>query len=805
MLLREVRQAARALLRVPSLTLISIVTVALGVGATTSLFAVVKAVLLNPLPFPDPGRILWLAEVNERGREGQVAYRNFLDWREQSHSFTLMSAFADFPVIVAGGELPQSTRGALADENFFATLGASARLGRTFTPDEVKTGVTPVAVIGYGLWQRAFGGDPEVVGRRLRMSGIAATVIGVMSPGFAWPEKTEIWVPITATGDPGYTVRTGHNWHVLGRLRSESTVAQAQAEVSGIERRIKQQYPSPFQAKDAAVVPLQEHVAGEVRPALLMLFGAVGFLLLIVCVNVANLLLVQVTTRWRELAVRTALGAGRGQLIRQMLIESLLLAIAGGAAGLLLASLSMELLRVLLPPDLPRLGEIQIDGRVVGFALAVSAAAGFLFGFLPAWRASAMNVNDGLKWGSRSATVSRGSKRTQWALVVSEVCLSLVLVAGAALLARSFWNLRSVDPGFRPDHVLVSDTSFSRGEMPATLANYRNLLARIRTIPGVETAATASRLPMTGFHPDGHFNIDGRRGESKSNDADYVIVSPGYLRAMRIPLLRGRDFNDHDTENNQRVAVINQEMARVYFPGADPIGQRIWFDSFNRQDNQRAENWVTVIGIAGDTRQSSLTKSVSSLAYVLYTQQTYAGQLADGYLVVRTRTEPASIASTVRRGIRAVNPDSAPTPRTMASVLAESLARQRFQMEVLAAFAVLALVLAAVGLYGVLSYTVTTSRTEIGIRLALGARPSTVFRMITGRALTLASAGVALGAAGCFALRRVLAALVYGIGPDDPVTIAAATGVLLIVAAAAAFFPARRAMRTEPMAVLREE
>jgi putative ABC transport system permease protein len=800
MLLQEVRQGARALLRIPSLTMISILTVALGVGAGTSLFSVVKAVLLNPLPYPDSGRLTWVAEVNEKGHQIQVAYRNFLDWREQSHSFASLTAFADFPVIVAGGEIPRSTRGALADESFFTTLGVSAHLGRTFVQDEVKVGAAPVAVIGYGLWQSAFGGDPAVIGRRLRMSGVAATIIGVMPRGYAWPEKTEIWLPLTATGDPGYTARTGHNWRAMGRLQAGSTVAQAQAEVGGIERRIKQQYPSPFQAKDAAVVPLEEHLVGQVRPALLILFGAVGFLLLIVCVNVANLLLVRVTARSRELAVRMALGAGRSQLIRQMLTESLLLGTAGGAAGLLLASLSMELLRVLLPPELPRLDEIQIDSGVVGFALAIAAAAVLLFGFLPAWRASAMNVNDALKSGSRSATAGRASKRTQSALVVSEVCLSLVLVAGATLLARSFWNLRSIDPGFRSGHVLVSDTSFPDGEMPATIAHYGELLARIRAIPGVEAAGTASILPITGFHPDGHFNIEGRQEESKSADADYAVVSPGYLSAMRIPLLRGRDFNDGDTENGGHVAVINQEMARVYFPGADPIGQRIWFDSFNGK-----ENWLTIVGLAGDTRQSSLTKSVDSLAYVLYTQQTHPGLLADGNLVVRTKIDPGSVAGAVRSAVRAVNPDSAPTPRTMVSVVAESLARQRFQMEILGAFAVLALLLAAVGLYGVLSYTVTASRTQIGIRLALGAPPSTVFRMITGRALELAAAGVALGALGCVALRRVLAAMLFGIGPSDPVTIAAAAGVLLLVAVAAAVFPALRAMRTDPMTALREE
>jgi len=801
MLLQEVRHGARALLRVPSLTAISILTVALGVGAGTSLFSVVKAVLLNPLPYAEPDRLAWLAEVNEKGRETQVAYQNFLDWREQSHSFASMAAFADFPVIVAGGDLPQSTHGAMADQDFFGVMGVPARIGRTFSPGEVTEGAGPVAVIGYGLWQRAFGGNPNAIGRTFRISGVTPTIIGVMPPGFAWPEKTEIWLPITSFGDPGRGVRTGHNWRVVGRLQPGVSFARALSEVGAIERRIKQEYPSPFQGKDAAVVSLQAHMVGEVRPALLMLFGAVGFLLLIVCVNVANLLLVRVTARSRELAVRTALGAGRRHLVRQMLTESLLLAVAGGTAGLLLATGSMELLRVLLPAELPRLSTIEIDGGVIAFALAVSAAAGLLFGFLPAWRACAMNVNDSLKSGSRSATAGHASKRTQSALVVSEVCLSLVLVAGASLLARSFWHLRSVDPGFRSDHVLVSDASFPNAGMPVVVTKYGELLDQVRAIPGVAAAGTASTLPTTGPHPDGHFYIEGRREQSKSADADYTMISPGYLGAMRIPLLRGRDFTDRDTANSQHVAVINQEMARVYFPGTDPIGQRVWFDSFGSK-----ENWLTIVGMVGDTRQLSLTqKSGFPALYALYTQQQIAGLLSGGNLVVRTAVDPASVAGAVRSAIRAVNPDSAPTPRTLDAVLAESLARQRFQMETLGAFAVLALVLAAVGLYGVLSYTVTANRAQIGIRLALGAQPAAVFRMITGRALALAAAGVVLGALGCLAMRRVLASLLFGIGPTDPVTIAAAIGVLLMVTVAAAFFPALRAMRTDPMVALREE
>jgi putative ABC transport system permease protein len=800
MLIREIRHGIRTLLRVPSLTLISILTVALGVGAGTSLFSVVKAVLLNPLPYPEPDRIAWIAEVNDHGRQSQVAFQNFLDWREQSHSFAALAAYADSPATVSGGDLPQSIRAAVVTADFFPLLGFSARIGRTFSSAEQTEGTAPTAVIGYGLWQRAFGGSPSVIGRSLRVGGIEPTIVGIMPPGFAYPEKTELWMPATAFGDPGRTVRTGHNYRVIGRLRPGISWDQAQADISGIERRIKREHPSPFQSKDAAVVTLQAHVVGQVRPALLMLFGAVGFLLLIVCVNVANLLLVRVTARARELAVRTALGAGRRHLIRQMLGESLLLALAGGALGMLLALWSMELLRVLLPAEVPRAGDIRIDSGVVAFALAVSSAAGLLFGLLPAWRACRMNVNEALKAGSRSATAGKQSHRTQGALVISEVCLSLVLVAGAGLLARSFWNLRTIDPGFRSDHLLTVDTSFEYDGKSSLVPKYRELLGRIRAIPGVEAAGATTILPIDGFHPDGHFFIEGRRAETGNADADYVIVSPGYLKAMRIPLLRGRDFTDLDSENSQPVAIVSAEMGRKYWPGADPIGQRLWFDRFGRK-----ELWLTIVGVAADTRQSDLARKPFELAYACYRQQQIPAILSGGTLVVRTQVAPLSIAAAVRNAVRAVNPDSVPTPRTMDAILAASLARQRFQMEILGGFALLALLLAAVGLYGVLSYMVTANRAQIGIRLALGAQPLVVFRMITERALVLSCAGAAIGALGCLAVRKVLATLLFGIGPNDPLTIAAAIAVLLIVAFAAAWFPARRAMRVDPMIALRDE
>ena len=796
----EIRYAMRSLARVPSLTAISILTVALGVGAGTALFSVVKAVLLNPLPYADPGRLAWVAEINDHGRPMQVAFQNFLDWRGGNRTFSAMGAYEEGPAIVSGSDVPQSAVGAAVTDDFFRAMGTNAIIGRTFSHDEQVMGGALAVVIGYDLWQRAFGGSRSILGRSIHLFGVAPVVVGIMPPGFRYPGKAELWMPETAFGDPGLGVRTGHNWRVVGRIKPGIQMEQAQADIGTIERGIKEHYPSPFQGKDAVVISLSSHVAGEVRQPLLLLFGAVGFLLLIVCVNVANLLLVRVTARARELAVRAALGAGRRHLIRQMMTESLLLAVAGGICGVLLAGWSMDLLRVLLPADMPRAAEISIDAGVIGFALVVSAAAGLMFGLLPAWRASAINVNDALKAGSRTATAGKRSQRTQAALVISEACLSLVLVAGAGLLVRSFWNLRSINPGFQPDHVLAADTNFERHGNESLIPKYRELIERARAIPGVEAAATTRSLPVESGAPDGHFFIEDRRAETGNADANYSVISPGFLKAFHIPLLRGRDFTDQDTESSQPVAIVSSEMAHVYFPNRDPLGQRIWFDSFSPE-----KHWLTIVGLAGDVREDGLTSPLFPQAYTCYTQQPSSGILNGGTLVVRTALQPTSVATAVRALIRSVNPEAVPRTRTMDSVLAGSLSKQRFQMEILGGFAVLALLLAAVGLYGVLSHMVTANRSQIGIRLALGAPRALIFRMVAGRALKLAGIGVVAGALGCVGLRRVLAAALYGIGPNDAATLIGAMAVLLAAALAAAWIPARRATRVDAMAALREE
>ena len=795
-------RATRSLRRAPALSIISILTVALGVGAGTALFSVVKAVLLNPLPYPDPSRLAWVTEVNEASRPMQVAEANFKDWQRENHSFSLMTAFGEGPVNAGGGDTPVRTFGAEVTGDLFSVMGVQPMLGRTFDAAEQKFKAPGTAILGNALWHRAYGGDPNVLGRQIKLMGQPFTVIGVMPPGFDYPDRSEVW--ISADAFFNFPSRTAHNFRAVGRLRPSVTIEQAQSDVGAISRRLKQQYPSPFMGKEAMVVALDRHIAGEARPALLMLFAAVGFLLLIVCVNVANLLMVRITTRVREISVRVALGAGRSQLFRLLLSESLALAGAGGALGLVVAFWSMDLLRLLLPADLPRAEDIRIDGGVVLFAIAISAATGLLFGVLPAWRASRLNVNDALKSASRSASTGRRAHLAQSALVVSEVCLSLVLVAGAGLLANSFWKLKSVDPGFNTHRVLAANVSFTTASRDSGFDRlspmFTQLLEQLRTIPGVESAALTKGLPLDNAGADGHFNIENRPQQSANADAEFRVISPGYLATMGIPLLRGRDLNDGDTQNSPAVALISQELARIYFPNENAIGHRIWFEGFAPK-----EQWLSIVGIVGDIHDVALSRSAAPTAYISHTQVLFPQMLLDENLVARTAQDPSTIVGTVRDRIHAADREAAVKFETMDEVLARSVARQRFQMQVLGGFAALALILAAIGLYGVLSYMVTSNRANIAIRMALGARPQAIFGMITTRALRLAALGTAIGLAGCFAVRQLLSSLLFGIGPTDPATLSAATAVLIAVAFAASWFPARRATQVDPISALHEE
>jgi len=798
-MLRDLRQALRALRRVPSLTVVSILTVALGIGAGVSLFSVVKAVLLNPLPYPEPDRLAWIAEAAADGHTRGVAYPNFQDWSAQNRSFSAAAAFGS-DTVNTGGDLPQRTFDAEVTPGFFEALGVQPALGRAFLPAEQNAGAPLRVILGYGLWQRAYGGDRAIVGRALRIGGHAVTVIGVMPRGFSYPPKTEIWLPVIAMGDATPS-RTAHNFEVIGRLRPGVSLVRAQSDIGAIQHRLYLEQPGEWMSQGAAVISLDGHMVGRVRPALLVLFGAVGFLLVIVCVNVANLLLVRVAARARELAVRRALGAGHARLFRQMLTESLLLAVAGGTGGLLLALWSTELLKALLPAEVPRAADIRIDVGVLVFALAITAAAGLLFGLLPAWRAARMNMNDTIKAGSRSYTTGRRAHRMQSALVVSEVCLSLVLLAGAGLLVNSFLRLRAIDPGFRSDHVLTASLLFTSSgddkEVPRLRAEQAAVLERVRALPGVEAAGTTDSLPLADCCSDGSFKVAGRTLPADA-DAVYTAISSGYLRALRIPLVSGRDFTEADTTLSQGVAIVSAEMARRYWPGRSPLGDRLQFDSMYEKDAP----WLTIVGVAADVRQSSLGEPAMPQTYVCFTQ---ANRLVQPELTIRTSLDPASLARSVRAAVGAVDHEIAVEFKTMDAQVAEAVARQRFQMQVLGGFAALALLLAAVGLYGVLSYLVAAGRGEIGIRMALGAQPASVFRMVVGRALRWSAIGAALGLSGCVAMRHIVASLLFGVGPSDPGTLAVATAALLGVAIAASAFPALRAMRTDPVSALREE
>ena len=799
MLLQDLRHGWRSLRRAPGLTFISILTVALGVGAGTALFSVVKAVLLNPLPYPQPDRLTWV-EAIMGGGPVRVSMPDFDDWRSQNRGFAALAAYSDSPILVGGGETPELTSGVIVTEDFFDVLGVRPAMGRLFSADEHRPGQPlATAVIGHGLWQRAFGGDPNIVGRTITLVGFRSTVIGVMPPGFAFPAGTDLWVSARAVNE-GIS-RSAHNYWVIGRLRDGVAVETADRDISAIATRLNQQYPGPFQTTDATARPLALHLVGSARTPLLLLFGAVGLLLLIVCVNVANLLLVRTSARSRELALRAAVGAERRDLIRQLLVESLMLAAAGGALGLLITFWSMDLIRLMLPVTLPRAADVGIDAGVMMFAAAVSLGAGVLFGTLPAWRASLLNVHDVLKAGGRGQTPSPRSRRVQAALIVSEVALSLVLLAGAGLLLESFARLRAVDPGFVSQGVLTMSMSFpvGRAEVPRLAARYRDLLARVRALPGVELAGTIKDLPLNPIQRSGHFFIETRR-DAPVSEAGFLVVTPGVMEALRIPLVRGRYLTEADAEEAPGVVVISAEMARRFWPDRDPIGERIWFNSFEPK-----EHWLTIVGVAGDVRQSGLTEPARAQAYISYAQVQIKANLGVGNLIVRSSLDPGSVIAPVRQALREVHPGAAASFRTLDDLMAAATARQRFQTQVLGAFAALALVLAAIGLYGVLSYTVTSGRAAIAVRLALGARPRDVFRLVAARGLALTVIGAALGIAGVVALSSVLERVVFGVGPSDPAILGVAACVMLTTALAACWFPARRAMRVDPVTALRDE
>jgi putative ABC transport system permease protein len=802
--LQDVRYGLRVLARNPGFTAVAVITLALGIGANTAIFTVVNAVLLRPLPYEKPDQLVAVFESEPECRNCPVSGPDFLDWRQSSKSFSsLVAGTMDQASLTGAGE-PQHLDGADVSPGIFELLGAPPALGRTFTSDEER-GVHYVVIISYGLWQRAFGGNRSLVGKRITLDGKEADVIGIMPKGFQFPRMwgnpdPDFWVPLPV--DALNQNRGSHWLWVLGRLRPGVAQRQAQAEMTGIAGQIAQQYRESNAGVGASVVDLHEELVGDTRPMLLLLFSAVGFLLLIAGANVANLLLAQAARRQREMAVRLAVGAGRWRLARQLLTESVGLASLGGAAGLLLAVCAKASLVSLAPPRmLPSVNPINLDARVFVFALAVCLLVGILFGLAPALGASRIDLDESLKEGARGFTGGLRARRFRGGLVVCEVGLALVLLIGGGLLIHSLKNLVAVDIGFNPKNVLTMELNLPSSRYPKNedrLAFFQNAVERVKGLPGVLDASVTSKLPLMGMSNNGDVWVEGRPmgPEFQGPLVEFSYVLPGYFHTLGVPSLVGRTFAFADGAGAPRVAVINETLARHFWPHESPLGKR-----FTRS---KPPQWVEVVGVVADVRQSwRLADPPMPEAYFPYAQW---AEYDDLYLVVRSALDPASLIQPVRAQLLNLDPDlPAYHVETMEQIRTARAAAPRFRSVLMTLFALVALTLAATGIYGVMAYAVTERTHEIGVRMALGAVPRDVLRMVVSQGMALTLAGVAAGLAGAFALTRFLASFLYGVLPTDPGTFVGASLLLVGVATLACYIPARRATKVDTLVALRYE
>jgi putative ABC transport system permease protein len=810
--LQDLRYAARVLRRAPLFSAVVALVLAMGIGANTAIFSLVHAVLLRPLPYPDPERLVVVREEQkDRGLFSDATAANFVDWRHQSGAFSSMAArrFATFN-LTGGGE-PERVVGAQVTDAYFTTLGVLPMLGRLFTAEDDQPGTPPVALLGQGLWMRRFGGDRAIVGRTIDLDGRAHTVIGVLPAGADLPGGAEdLWVPL-ALGPQDLEATGTHRLAVIARLGPNVGLEQARSEMTTIAQRLENVRPQSNKAWTVNVAPLHETLVENARPTLIALLGAVGLVVLIVCANVASLLLARAARRQREIAVRAALGASRTRLLRQLLFESVLLAVVGGAAGLALGAWSVEALAPLVPASLPFRAGPPVDRWVLGFTLLLSLGTGVLFGLAPALHASRARLSDSLKEGTRSGGGGRAAERLRGALMISEMALALVLLIGAGLLLRSFVRLQSVALGFDTRNLLTLDMSLPASryaESRQVVGFYREVLDRVAALPGVAAAAATSDLPVASRGIGISVFVEGAPPlePSKVPTALYRATSTDYLRSMGIRLLRGRPFDARDRDGGLRVAVINASMARLLWGQQDPTGRRFKVDE---NVNPQANTPLEVIGIASDIRHFGFGDEPQAEFYVPYLQA------QPGYwqfnnrsltLALRTTGDPRALVGAVRSAIAAVDKDlPLYNVRTMDDVLERSLASRRASMELLALFAAAALLLASIGLYGVVSYSVSQRTHEFGVRMAMGARERDVLRLVLGRAARLAVLGLGLGFAAALALSRVLATLVFGITVTDPVTFGAVGLILLAVALLASYLPARRAARLSPVSALRYE
>jgi putative ABC transport system permease protein len=802
-LVQDLKYGARMLAKNPGFTLVAMLALALGIGANTAIFSVVNAVLLRPLPYQDPDRLVFISEHTEQVPDMSVSYPNFLDWQRQNQVFDEIAAFQGQNFNLTGVDRPERLSGWNVSANFLTALGIKPFLGRDFLPQEDQPGGPPVVVVTYGLWQRRFGGDPGLVGRALTLNGRSYTVIGILPASFKFAEVSgaaDIYASLGLNADQMKNRGNHPGIYVIARRKAGVSLEQARAQMLTIARGLVQQYPDTNTGNGVVVISMREELVEDVRPALLVLLGAVGLVLLIACANVANLLLARAAAREKEIAIRVALGAGRLRILRQLLTESILLAAAGGGLGLLLGYWGIDGLTTLIPSDFRDVVTISVDRWVLGFTLGVSLLTGLAFGLMPAIHASRSEVSDSLKEGGRSSA-SASHQRFRSILVASEVALALVLLASAGLMLRSIGRLLAVDPGFNTDNVLTMRVALPEAKYPKdvqVVAFYKQVLERIRALPGVRSASVVRPLPLTGDGWQTDFYLEGRPmpAPGQTPNSDFHMIDPDYLRVMGIPLLKGRAFTEADDDQALRVVLINATMAQRYWPGEDPVGKRI------RVGRGAMRFWATVVGIVGDTKQYGLERNAKTEFYLPYLQRSVHSM----ELVVRSATDPLGLVTAVRSSVEAVDPDQPVYGvRTMAQYLAESVASRRTTMLLLGVFAGLALILAAVGIYGVMAYAVVQRTHEIGVRMALGAGRGDVLKLVVRSGLVLAFAGVAVGLIAALGLTRLMSSLLFGVRPTDPVTLGAVALLLTAVALLASYIPARRATRVDPNVALRYE
>jgi putative ABC transport system permease protein len=798
-LIKDIRYGFRSLWKRPGFTVIALVALALGIGANTAIFSLVNAVVLRPLPFPESDRLVWVwGNIRTGSNRASISPADYLDYREQNKTFENLAATfgLPMPVNVTGNGDPERLNASAVTGNYFQTYGLTPALGRGFTLDNEKIGQERVAVLSHDLWQRRFGGDPGIINRTIVLDGKATQIVGVMGRDVSLPQTADLWVPLNFD-DPEMKMRKAHFLRPIGRLKPGVSLTQAQADLDLIATQLEKQFPDSNTGWNTRLVSLREQLLGGSRTYVFILFGAVGLVLLIACANVANLLLVRAAARQKEIALRTALGASRLRIIRQMITESVLLAIMGGALGALLARVGVELLVTLSQDSLPPTVTVRVDATVLLFTFLISLVTGLLFGLAPAFRTLQVNLIESLKEGVRGAGETTLRNRTRSLLVVFESAIAVVLLICAGLLVRSLIALQHVNPGFDANNVLTMRLDLARNkyDTPEKTANFlTELQARVSSLPGVETVGLITELPMSGRLNDLPFTVEGRPpvASDQAFGADFRRVNQNYFSALRIPLMRGRNFTEQEVRQGDDLVIVSQQLVNAVFPNEEPLGKRLIMSI--------GDTRYEIIGVVGDIQHRSLAGQPQATMYFPSIQS------GINNLVIRTKSDPLSIAAGVRKEVNAIDRDQpVAAVRTMTSWVDESMSLQRYRTTLLVLFAVLAMVLAATGIYGVMSYTVAQRTHEIGVRMALGARQRDVMTLVVRQGMMLAVIGVALGLIGAFLLTRVMTTLVFQVTVRDPITFIAVAALLIAVAFVACFVPALRATKVDPLVALRYE